>query len=198
MSLLNKNVAIHLGLILLALIIRFLANKFDLGYASMISPIGALLLMVASKNKSKYYLFFVVTLLGLLLSDMMINALVYKGEYGFFADGWWVTYLLFAFIIIVGQRLSAYKSFLRMGLSAIVVSVIFWLVSDAVYLYTFGIEITTGAPLPINMSGYAIALKQGLPFARNFLAGTFIYSMIFYAVQIALTHKTTQTQLELN
>lgn len=180
---LQRALYVQIGLILLCLGLRFLFNKYQFDSLTALTPVGALLLLAGSEKKSRALLLGGIVLGGMIVCDVMINTFIYDGKYGMLGDGWYMNYLLFAGLIWIAFTMKSNTSALRFGLGAVVVSLVFWLASDAIYLFTIGTNIITGEKMPVDLASYAQVLKQGFPFARNFFAGSLAYGVFFMAVQ---------------
>lgn len=184
------------ALIVLALCFRFVSNKFDFDWISTLTPIGAILLLAGTAQKDQRWILSTLAMLGILICDFAINLFVYEGKYGLVADGWWLSYLLFAILIFIAGMLPIKNSLAKLGLGALTISLVYWIFSDLTYLITIGTDISTGERLPMNIKGFSIVLFQGFPFARNFFMGTILYSVVFFAIQLLVNQ--TQKKLALS
>lgn len=141
------------------------------------SIVGALAL-VAGAYGGLRWTSFAFTFTFLFLSDLVINAWVYEGKYGLIHSGFYWPYLIFAGIIYLGYRLSPGTRVGRWVIGSIVATILHAGILDGLYWAMGGTDILTGLPLPKTAQGLMQAYVQGLPFAKNFFAGTLFYSLI--------------------
>ncbi|MBP6410125.1 MAG: hypothetical protein KA313_03430 [Pseudarcicella sp.] len=143
------------------------------------SPLGAMALFGGAyfSNKPKVYFF---TLGTLLISDFVMNKVVYGGKYGFFYDRWYMTYIIFAAIVFLGNIYLKNISTSKIVIATILTPVFHWLVSDFFVWYFGGINILTQQPLSKNWAGLSQCFAQGFPFMQNFMIGTIVFSTIMF------------------
>lgn len=143
------------------------------------TPIGAIALFAGSYFKPawKAYLF---PLSIVFIGDLLINTLVYKGQYGLMYNGWHWYYLIYITITLIGRLVLQNRSLGRIALTGIGSSVLFWLVADCIVWAGGGIDLRTMTPLSRDIQGLLQCYAQGLPFALNFLYGTLLYSAVLF------------------
>lgn len=174
----NPRVLTLLCFILAIALIRIL-NVAQPSPVSNFTPIGAMGLFggayFSSRGKA-----FTFPLLALLVSDLVINAAVYRGQYGLIYDGWYWVYGIFALIVVYGKVLLNKINIKNLLLASVVAALSHWVLSDFSVWLAGGTDLRTGLPLSRDWSGLVQSLAQGFPFMRNFLAGTIAYSAILF------------------
>lgn len=134
------------------------------------TPVGAIALFggVYLKNKWKAFL---IPLAVLLASDMILNY-AYFGEFTLYYEGIFWVYLSFALIVLLGKAVKTVKP-LPILLSAFAAVLIHWIVADiGVWLHNPVYE--------QNLSGFIHCLVLAIPFEKNFLGGTLLYSAVMF------------------
>ena len=119
-------------------------------------------------------------LLTLLLSDLFINTVILGGQYGVMYKGWYWIYGIFALIVVYGKVLIQKVSIRNVVLAAVVASVSHWVLADTSVWLSGGLDLRTQQPLSRDFAGWWQCLLQGLPFMRNFLAGTLVYGAVLF------------------
>lgn len=143
------------------------------------TPIGAMGLFAGAYFSQRgKALFF--PLLTLFISDMVINNVIYGGQYGFIYDGWYWVYGIFALIVLLGNVLLKKVSLRNVIAASIAAAITHWVLSDFTVWLSGGTDIRTQLPLSRDWAGLQQALAQGFPFMRNFLAGTLAYGALFF------------------
>lgn len=153
------------GVILVAATMRLLPHPPN------VAPIAALALFSGANLNG--WVAFVLPLLGMLVSDSFL---------GFHSTMVYV-YGSFALIVLVGRLLATRRSASRLAGSALVSSLLFFLITN------FGVWAST-ALYPKTAVGLVEAYIMGLPFLRNTLLGDFLYTFLFfygYALLVRLT-----------
>ena len=161
-------------LILLAAMSRLLPHPHNF------TPIGAMGLFGAAYFSRKY-LAFLIPFIGLWISDMVLNNLVYARLYPeFYGEGivWfgnvWV-YLAFALIIVLGFVLLRNVKLTNLLAASLVASVLFFLVTN------FG-SMMVDPKYPKTITGLMAAYTAGIPFFWNTLAGDLIYVFVLFGI----------------
>ncbi len=180
--------------VLMAAVFRIIATYSESIWANY-STIGAMALFGGAyfKENSKSLLF---PLLTLLISDIVINKIVYAGKYGFFYERWYITYIIFAMIVWFGHVYLNKINVLKIASSAILASVGHWLLSDFFYWVFGGTNIVTKQPLSRDLAGLLQAFAQGFPFMQNFMIGTCFFSLVMFGAYELL--KRNNPKLVLN
>jgi hypothetical protein len=174
----NPRVLTLLCFILAIALIRIL-NVAQPSPVSNFTPIGAMGLFGGAYFSSRWKAF-TFPLLALLVSDLVINAAVYRGQYGLMYDGWYWVYGIFALIVVYGKVLLNKINIKNLLLASVVAALSHWVLSDFSVWLAGGTDLRTGLPLSRDWSGLVQSLAQGFPFMRNFLAGTIAYSAILF------------------
>ncbi|PCJ79638.1 MAG: hypothetical protein COA57_15550 [Flavobacteriales bacterium] len=143
------------------------------------TPIGAMALF-GGAYFTKNWKALLVPLLALLASDVIIQQMVYGGEYGaFLYKGWYVVYGVFLLIVLFGNRLIKKVNVKNVLLGAVSASLAHWLITDF-GVWLGGIDVTTGLPFTKDVSGFIKCYALALPFLKNFLLGTLFYSALLF------------------
>ena len=150
-------------------------------HAPNVTPIGAICIFGASHFTKKSYAFF-VPLIIIFLSDLFINNIYYSsGDFILFYNGVQWQYLSYVLIIIFSSFfLRPNLSFLKVGLTAISSSLIFFIISN------FGVWVSSGI-YQLNFIGFILCYFNALPFYFNNLLSFVFYSYVlvgtFYLFQ---------------
>ena len=147
------------------------------------TPIAAVGLFGAAYFSRKWQAL-ILPLVALFVSDLIINNTIYKEMnpgFTFFYKGFYWQYLSIIFITLIGFVFYQKKvSLLNIGLGVLSSTVIFYLVSN------FGVW-ASGILYPLTPEGLGMALLAGVPFIKNFLISTCVYSLgifgVFYLLQ---------------
>ncbi|WP_338875995.1 DUF6580 family putative transport protein [Spirosoma sp. SC4-14] len=175
---LNPRFAVLLLFIALAAILR-IANSGQWSPLFNFTPIGAMALFSGSyiKNRGKA---FGLPLLTLFLSDLVINLVLYRGQFGIMYNGWYWIYGIFALLVWYGQVLLRQVTIRNIIVAALVASLSHWLLADTSVWLTGGTDLRTNLPLSRNFEGWLQCITQGIPYMRNFLAGTLAYGTLLF------------------
>lgn len=140
-----------------------------------LTPLGAMALFGGAYFKRNVQAYF-FPLLTLWLSDIMLNRLVYFGEWRLLYEGWYFTYGAFALMVFAGQRMIKKVTVKNIAFASLLVTAIHWigtspgcfLVPDSIYPQTWG--------------GYISSLVAAIPYERNFLIGTLVYGGLLFGL----------------
>ena len=166
----NPSTVILLLIVILVSVIRAAApyseNFKDI---ANFSAVGAIAMFGAAyfKNPVKA---FGLTLLVLLLSDIFIAQ---TSGYGFFYAGWYWTYIAFILMIAVSKVLLKKINVQNLAITAVVVILVHWVVSDISAMYIPGRYAPT-------LAGYWACLVAAIPFELRFVYGTLIYGAVMF------------------
>ncbi len=138
------------------------------------SPIGAMALFSGSYfiSKSKAYLF---PLLTLWISDLFLNRFVYYHEWRLLFESFYWTYGAFALMVLTGMLIIKKVTVKNVLVASLIVVLIHWIVTD------FGVWIE-GTMYPKNAAGWVACLVAAIPYESNVLAGTLLYSAVFFGL----------------
>jgi hypothetical protein len=140
------------------------------------TPIGAMALFGGTyfSQRWKAYL---LPLMSLFLSDIVIQGIMLRGEYGFpLYDGWYWVYGSFALIVVLGKWILKKVSVRNIILAGIASSLAHWIISD------FGVWIS-GCNVSIytkDLKGFLLCYYMAIPYLVSFLMGTLFYSIILF------------------
>jgi hypothetical protein len=139
-------------------------------HAPNFTPLIAVILFSSMVFKNRVYM--LIPIAALLISDILLQ--YYSGYQYIFSSVFFWTYgslfLIFVFSYFYGRELS-FKNIMIKSLSG---AIIFFLVSN------FGVWIASPA-YPLNLSGLVACYTAAIPFFRNTLSSTIIYSIILFA-----------------
>jgi hypothetical protein len=143
------------------------------------SPIGAICIFGAAyfDNRWKAIIFPIVILF---ISDLIINLFFYNGQYGIMQSNWILYYLIFAMIVLISRQILQKINFKNVLLASFATAIGHWVLSDSLVFIGGGVDISTMLPLTRDWAGYLQCIMQGLPFAKNFLVGTLVYSAVMF------------------
>jgi hypothetical protein len=159
-------------------LIRIL-NVAQLSPVSNFTPIGAMGLFGGAYFTTRWKAF-VFPMLTLLISDLIINGVIYGGRYGFIYDGWYLVYGIFALIVFYGKVLLQKINVKNIVLASVIAALSHWVLADFSVWLSGGTDLRTQLPLTRDWAGLQQCLTQGFPFMRNFLAGTLAYSALLF------------------
>lgn len=145
------------------------------------TPVGAICLFAGAYFNRKWWAY-ALPLAMLFVSDLIINGVIYGGEYGIVYSGWYYTYGVMAAIIFIGSFLYKKVNLKNILGSSIAATLVFWLVLDFTVWAGGGLNVVTGLPLSRDFAGLLQCYAQGLPFAKDFLLGTTVYSTFLFGV----------------
>lgn len=164
---------------------------------SNFTPVGAMGLFGGAyfSKKWKAVLFSMLTLFA---SDLIINIFIHGGKFGIMYNGWYVIYGIFVLICFIGKWLITTVNVKNVLAAAIVASLTHWLLADFGVWAGGGIDLRTMQPLSRNWEGLLQCYTQGLPYMKNFLAGTIVYSSIMFGSFEWMKQRNTSLQLTIN
>jgi hypothetical protein len=171
--------------VLLLLIVGAASTRFFSvdGHSPLINftPIGAMALFGGAyfTQKWKSFLF---PLLTLFISDIIILSLFYHGQFGLMYKGWFFVYGVFALIVFLGRWLLQNINIKNVLIAGITASLAHWLIADFGVWLCGGLDITTGLPYTLDISGLLKCYYLALPYLKDFFLGTVIYSAIMFGI----------------
>ncbi len=170
----NPRTVVIAAFILVVAVFRVLINmNGDLHPLTNFSPIGAMALFGAayfrSSNKA-----FGFPLLTLFVSDVVLSLTAYKEyNHGLLYSGWYWVYAAFALMVLAGKLLIKEVTVKNILMAALSITFIHWIVSD------MGVWLQ-GSTYAKTFAGLWACLAAAIPFERNFLAGTLVYSAVMF------------------
>ena len=168
----NPRIILLLAFMIAVAILRVVLNpKSGFAFLSNFTPVGAMALFGGAYFTSKKaYLFPILTLW---LSDILLSRFVYNHEWQLFYSGFYWVYGAFALMVVAGNYLLKNVSVKNILASAIVITFIHWIIAD------LGVWLA-GSMYPKTIGGFCACLTAAIPFERNFLSGTLLYSAIMF------------------
>jgi hypothetical protein len=139
------------------------------------TPLGAMALFGGAYLKKNYqaYLF---PLLTLWLGDVILNRVSYYGEWVLLYPGWYFTYGAYALMVFAAQRMIKKASVANIVVASFVATIIHWIgTSPTCFLLPESLR-------PHTAEGYFLSLFDAIPYERNFLIGTLVYSGILFGL----------------
>jgi hypothetical protein len=112
-------------------------------------------------------------LLTLWFSDLLLDRFLYFHEWKWFYPGFYWTYGAFALMVITGSLLIRKVSLKNILMATVVVVFIHWTLTD------FGVWFD-GKLYAKTPAGWWACLMAAIPFERNVIAGTTLYSVLFF------------------
>lgn len=136
-----------------------------------------------SSAKLKY----LTPILVLLLSDYFLYIKTpTQGTTALFYPGWMWVYGSILISVYLGAKIIHRASLTPILLGAISASLCHWLISDAGYFFSGGINILTGQPYPSSLVGLIQCIIMGFPFFKKTLLATVLFSLLFFYAYKAL------------
>lgn len=164
---------------ILAIALLRIANSAQLTPFAQYTPLGAMGLFGGAYFSSRWKAF-AFPILTLLVSDLVINKIIFQGKYGVMYDGWYWIYGIFAVIVLLGKVILQKINVQNIVLTAVIASVSHWILADTTVWIGGGTDLRTMLPLSRDWAGYVQCLAQGFPYMKNFLVGTLAYSGLMF------------------
>lgn len=164
---------------ILAMALLRIANSTQLTPFAQYTPLGAMGLFGGAYFSSRWKAF-AFPIVTLLVSDLVINEVVFHGKYGVMYDGWYWIYGTFAVIVLFGKVILQKINVKNVVLAAVIASVSHWVLADTTVWIGGGTDLRTMLPFSHDWAGYVQCLTQGFPFMKNFLIGTLAYSALMF------------------
>ena len=174
-----------LFIIILAIAAMRIPNAAQLTIWSNFSPIGAMAIFGGATFAQRWKAI-MFPLATLLVSDLLINTLVFHGRFGIMYGGWYWIYGAFALLVLVGRFVVKNITAGNVLLAAVAGSLLHWLLADFSVWMSGGTDLRTMQPLARNWQGLMQCYLQGLPYFKNFLLGTTVYSCIMFGMLVWL------------
>ena len=131
---------------------------------------------------------FLIPVLSMFVSDLLFQGLHSAGLYPFagFYDGQIVNYLLFALLVFVGMAIRKI-TFTQVLIASLVAPTIYFLLSNTITW--FGPGGTRGLGRPKTFAGWQLAMADGIPFYRNSLYATLVFSAMLFGTYVLITRR---------
>lgn len=171
----TKKIKLRFGVISLMIFIAALSRLIP--HPANFAPIGGMALF-GTAYFSKRYWAYIIPVVTMWISDLVLNNVVYAqyfDHFVWFYSGSLFTYGAFVLIVIAGSFTLRKVRVPNLIGSALVASVIFFLVSN------FGVWFSS-AMYPHTVEGLTACYLAGIPFFRNTLLGDLIYTGVLFGV----------------
>jgi hypothetical protein len=170
----NPRFVVLLLLMIVAAAMR-IPNAASLSPLSNFTPIGAMALFGGAyfQKTWKAYAF---PLLTLLVSDIVINTVVHQGKFGIMYSGWYWTYAAFALMVLTGKIVLKKITVKNIVIASLVTVFIHWIVTSPACI------LLEGSMYPKTWAGYYTSLIAAIPYERNFIIGTLLYSGVLFGL----------------
>ena len=168
----NPRIVVLLLFMMAVALLRVVLNpEWGFAFLSNFTPVGAMAIFGGAYFTSKKaYLF---PLLTLWMSDILLSRFVYGYEWKLFYGGFYWIYGAFILMVIAGKILLKNVSVKNVLIAALVITFIHWIVSD------IGVWLAS-SKYPKTPAGFWACLTVAIPYERNFLSGTLLYSAIMF------------------
>lgn len=170
----NKKLLVISGLVLAAAVARLLPH------APNFTPLGAMALFAGAYIANRY-MAVLIPILAMVVSDALMG---FKGWA--FPEQTITVYVTYALIVVLGMNMRNNKSVLRVGVSAVASSVLFFVVTNfTVWMSGF---FNTPVLYPTNFTGLVECYVAAIPFYSNTLWADLCFSSLlfggFYLLQV--------------
>lgn len=174
-----------LAVLMLAVAAMRIPNAAQLTPWANFTPIGAMGLF-GGAYFTKSWKAIAFPILTLLISDLVINTVVFRGKYGIMYSGWYIIYGIFVLIVFFGKWILKNASLKNVVGASLIAALSHWLIADFTVWIGGGTDLRTMLPLAKNLTGLLQCYVQGFPFMKNFLMGNLFYSgVLFGSFQLA-------------
>ena len=182
------------GILLILVMILIAAFSRLIPHPSNFTAIGTMTLF-GSAYYSKRYLAFLAPLVAMWLSDLTINNVIYAEFYDSFV--WFQSFQLYSFlsitlIAILGFVLFKKVSIKNIAIGTLLAPTLFFIVSN------FGSWMSPMALFPKTFDGLIQTYAAGIPFYRNNIMGTMVFSIVMFGVYYLITQKFSKLSLKDN
>jgi hypothetical protein len=172
MTVQKNNIKPILGMLLIVLVamIRLGVNASTQFHAlSSFSPVGAMAILGGACFSSKRWSY-TFPLLTLFVSDIILSLTIYRSAYsGILYSGWYWVYGAFVLMTMASRWLMQKITAGSIILASLLITGIHWIVTD--------LGVWTGShTYPQTAAGFWSCLLAAIPFEKNFLAATILYS----------------------
>jgi hypothetical protein len=182
----NPRFVVLLLLMIVAAAMR-IPNAASLSPLSNFTPIGAMALFGGAyfQKTWKAYAF---PLLTLLASDIVINTVVHQGKFGIMYSGWYWTYAAFALMVLTGKIVLKKITVKNIVIASLATVFIHWIVTSPACI------LLEGSMYPKTWAGYYTSLIAAIPYERNFIIGTLLYSGVLFGLFEWMKQRNTALQ----
>lgn len=186
----NPRTTVLLVTMLVTAVVRVLLSwQPNISPMSDFTPVGAMALFGGAYFSKSYkaYLFPVLTLF---LGDIVLNKLVFYHEWRLLYDGWYWTYGSFALMVLTGQLMIKKVSVTNVVLASVVATLIHWIGTSPACIFF------PGSMYPKTINGWLTSLVAAIPYERNLLLSTLIFSGILFGEFEWMQRRFTVLQLK--
>ncbi len=165
----NKKIILILSLLIIGILGRILPHPPN------VTPIIAIALLASHAFKNKW-IAISIPLVGMWISDLMINNYLYAGYYDqfvFFSTGSLWIYGSILFIVLIGRILIKHIRIPTVLLSSLSASFSFFIITN------FGVWFSS-IMYPKSLFGLIECYTLAIPFFGNALIGDLIYSVVLF------------------
>ena len=160
----DNNMVISFVLVALVLLSRLIPHQPNF------TPLISVILFSSMFFRGKMYI--AIPLLALIFSDVLLQN--FQGYSYIFSSTFFWTYGALFLIFFFSYNFNYKVSFRNVLLNSLLGAIIFFIVSN------FGVWISSGGYYPFNLSGLISCYISAIPFFRNTLSSTMIYSLILF------------------
>tara|TARA_B100000700_G_C14596632_1_gene647107 strand:- start:42 stop:584 length:543 start_codon:yes stop_codon:yes gene_type:complete len=164
----NNNLIAHI------LIVLVIASRF-IPEIGLYTPVFAVLILTAMTFDKKYLY---VPFVGILLSDFLLQYFSYYEFNYIFSSLFFLNYASYALVYFAIYRYNRKESLLSIGLNVILAPSLFFLLSN------FVVWLTAGGVYPYTISGLLHCYEMGIPFYRQHIVSTMIFTPVLFAPSI--------------
>lgn len=162
---------IYLRFSVITLLILLAALSRLIPHPANFAPIGGMALFGAAYYSRRMWAF-AIPVVSMWISDLVLNNVVYGAYFDRFV---WFTYGAFVLIALMGIFTLRKIKVPNLLFSALVASVIFFLVSN------FGVWFS-GTMYPKDFGGLIACYTAGIPFFKNTVMGDLFYTALLFSV----------------
>ena len=167
-----RTVILAIFILVIGAIRTYLSSDSDMFGLGNFSPLGAMAMFGGVYFNKRWKAFF-FPLACLFISDVILEYTVhYKAGNGILYGGWYFTYGAFILMVAAGRYIKKVSA-KNILFGSITVVLIHWLVTD------FGVWLNSKTYAQ-DLAGYWQCLVMAIPFEGRLLAGTIIYSGLFF------------------
>ncbi|MGN6416695.1 MAG: DUF6580 family putative transport protein [Pseudobacter sp.] len=168
-----RNTVLFAFMMVVALMRIILSSEAPMNPIATFTPLGAMALFGGAyfNNRVKSVLFPVLTLW---MSDIILNRFVYYNEWRFFYEGFYWTYISYALMAVASRFIIRKVTVSNVIIASLVATLIHWIGTSP------GCFLIENSMYPKTLAGYFTSLVAAIPYERNFLAGTLVYSVVLF------------------
>lgn len=168
-----RNTVLFAFMVVVALMRIFLSAEAPMNPIATFTPLGAMALFGGTyfNNRIKSVLFPVLTLW---MSDIILNRFVYYNEWRFFYEGFYWTYISYALMAVASKFIIRKVTVSNIIIASLAATLIHWIGTSP------GCFMIENSMYPKTWGGYFTSLVAAIPYEKNFLIGTLVYSGILF------------------